>query len=220
MSWSGRPQRLMTWPMLLALLWAAACSRPAGLRTDEGSASADQHQVPFHDRNGGLPDNTQPGDTSPGQDSSPKSEVGLPFRDAQNLPAGTLLTVRLKHPVSAGNPGPNITFEAVIEEPVVIEGNTLVPSGATVTGRVESARVSNLKHNRGYVRLALDSIHIAGSDLPIRTSSLFARGNADETESEQSEAPAPVVSLEKGRRLTFRLAEPLYVASRGAQAGH
>ncbi len=111
-------------------------------------------------------------------DSGPKPETALPFHDPQNLPAGTLLTVRLKNPISAENPGANGTFEAVVDEPVVIEGNKLVPRGAIVAGRVESARASKLKRNRGYVRLALDSIHLAGANLPIQTSSLFVRGNA------------------------------------------
>ena len=216
MSRFRRPQGLTIWPMLLALVWAAGCARPAGLQSGDGAAHADQHQVPFHDGEG-TPVARQ-GDAPAAQDSSLNPEADLPFHDPQNLPAGTLLTVRLKNPISAENPGANGTFEAVVDEPVVIEGNKLVPRGATVAGRVESARASNLRRNRGYVRLALDSIHLAGVNLPIQTSSLFVRGNAGDThvpqgDVPQSEAPAAVIRLEKGRRLTFRLTEPAYVAA-------
>ena len=69
---------------------------------------------------------------------------------------------------------------------------------------VESARASKVKRNRGYVRLTLDSIDLAGKDLPIQTSSLFARGIAPETD-------PSAVTLEKGRRLTFRLAESVSI---------
>jgi hypothetical protein len=95
-----------------------------------------------------------------------------------------------------------------------------------VSGRVESARASKVKRNRGYVRLVLNSIHLAGMSLPIQTSSLFVRGNASDVQSgetthgettqgeaAQSEASAAVIRLEKGRRLTFRLTEPAYVAA-------
>jgi hypothetical protein len=145
-------------------------------------------------------------------------EAGLPFHDSQNLPAGTLLTVRLKHPISAQNPAANGTFEALVDEAVVIEGNRLVPRGAVVEGRVESARASDVRRNGGYVRLALDSLHLAGGSLPIRTSSLFVRGNAGSNPLPQGEIPsgapsASVVRIEKGRRLTFRLTEPAYVAA-------
>jgi hypothetical protein len=215
----------MIWPVLLALLWAAGCARPAGLQSNASAAPADQHQVPFHDRDGAP---SRPGGASATQDNGPNPESGLPFHDPQNLPAGTLLTVRLKDPISAENPGvrnpgTNGTFEAVIDEPVVVEGNNLVPRGVIVAGRVESAQASNLRRNRGYVRLALDSIHLSGANLPIQTSSLFVRGNAGDTsvlqghaqpaEAPQSPASAAVIRLEKGRRLTFRLTEPVYVAA-------
>ena len=211
----GMTIRLMLLGLLmsLVLLWTAACDRPAGLQSDAGATHADQHQVPFHDGAG-----SPPGGSQAAQDNRPDSETGLPFHAPQNLPAGTLLTVRLKYPISAENPGANATFETVIDEPVVIEGNRLVPRGTTVAGRVESARASSVKRNRGYVRLALDSIHLAGANLPIQTSSLFVRGNAGGTyspdgEVPQSQASAGTIRLEKGRRLTFRLTEPVYVAA-------
>jgi hypothetical protein len=145
-------------------------------------------------------------------------ETGLPFQDSQNLPAGTLLTVRLKNPITAENPDANLVFEAVVDESIVIEGNKLVPRGVTVSGRVESTRASNLKRDRGAVRLTLDSIHLAGATLPIQTSSLFVRGNASDahvspSEGPQSDDPPAAIRLEKGRRLTFRLSEPVYVAA-------
>jgi hypothetical protein len=213
-----RPRGLTIWPMLLALLWGAGCARPAGLQ-DEGSAHADQHQLPFHDEE--VTPVARP-DAAPAVPDNP--EAGLPFhhsqtfRNSQNLPAGTLLTVRLKHPISAENPAANATFEALVDEAVVVEGNRLVPRGAVVAGRVESARASDVRRNGGYVRLALDSLHLAGGNLPIRTSSLFVRGNAGGNPLPQGETPprdptATVVSIEKGRRLTFRLTESAYVAA-------
>ena len=216
MSRFRRPGGLTTWPLLLALLWAGGCERPAGPQSDAGATPADQHQVPFHDGEG-LPAD-HPGDPQTAQANGPNSATGLPFHDPQSLPAGTLLTVRLKYPISAENPGANGTFEAVIDEPVVIEGNRLVPRGTAVAGRIESARASSVKRNRGYVRLALDSIHLAGATLPIRTSSLFVRGNPGATPSPdgevtQNQANAAVMRLEKGRRLTFRLTDPVYVAA-------
>jgi len=208
-----RPRGLTIWPMLLALLWGLGCARPAGLQTDAGSAHADQHQLPFHDEEVAP---VAPPDASPAPPDSP--EAGLPFHDSQNLPAGTLLTVRLKHPISAQNPTANGTFEALVDEAVVVEGNRLVPRGAVVEGRVESARASDVRRNGGYVRLALDSLHLAGGNLPIRTSSLFVRGNAGGNRAPQGEIPpsgltATAIRIEKGRRLTFRLTEPAYVAA-------
>jgi hypothetical protein len=214
MSRFRRPHGLTIWPVLLALVWAAGCARPAGLRSDDASAHADPHTVPFHDGASAV----HPADNSALLGNPPNPETGVPFQDSKNLPAGTLLTVRLKNPISAENPDANLPFEAIVDEPVVIEGNKLVPRGVTVSGRVESTRASNVKRNRGSVRLTLDSIHLAKATLPIQTSSLFVRGNASDAhvppgEGPQGEDSPAVIRLEKGLRLTFRLSEPVYVAT-------
>jgi hypothetical protein len=237
MSRFRRPQGRTIWPMLMAmlivmsgLLWTAGCARP---QSNDSVVHADQ--PPFHDSEStasapqGSPAAQNAGPnlgSNSGSELGSNPDTGLPFQDPKNLPAGTLLTVRLKNSITAENPGANRTFEAVVDEPVVIEGNRLVPRGAVVSGRVESARASKVKRNRGYVRLVLNSIHLAGMSLPIQTSSLFVRGNASDVQSgetthgetsqgeaAQSEASAAVIRLEKGRRLTFRLTEPAYVAA-------
>jgi len=215
MSRFRRPYGLTIWPMLLALVWTAGCARPVGLQSDDAAAHADPHSVPFHE---GATAAAHPADTAAPPSNTLNPETGLPFQDSQNLPVGTLLTVRLKNIISAENPDANLAFEAVVDEPVVIEGNKLVPRGVTVSGRVESTRASNLKRNRGSVRLTLDSIHLAGATLPIQTSSLFVQGNAGDahvptSEGPQSDDSTAVIRLEKGRRLTFRLSEPVYVAA-------
>jgi len=199
----------LTVMLTIMLLLMPGCSRPAGI-SDSSSASADQHTVPFHD-NSGTSNQSRTDNLSPGHDNRPKVETGLPFRDLQSLPAGTLLTVRLKNPISSEDAGAGGVFEAVVDEPVVLDGSSLIPRGAGVAGRVESARVSTVQRNRGYVRLTLDSIDIAGKDLLVQTSSLFARGGPRE-----SSASVSAITLEKGRRLVFRLAEPVNLASQPA----
>jgi hypothetical protein len=204
MSGLHRPQGLI-WSLLLPLLWAG-CSRPAGLGSDSSSAQAGQHQVPFHD--GDSPEGSARTAQLSAQRDGSNSETDVPFRNGQSLPAGTLLTVRLRTSISS--PGASGTFEAVVDEPVVIEGSTLVPRGANVAGRVESARSSAMKRNRGFVRLTLDQMDIEGRDLPIRTSSLFTSGRADDPPVAGT-GGLTVVSVEKGRRLTFRLTEAVDV---------
>jgi len=218
MNWLRRFRGLTIGLVSLPLLWAAGCARPDSVKSE---AHTDPHPVPFQN---GQASPSRQGQAPVAQDNPVAT---LPFhdsqiQDAQNLPAGTLLTVRLKNPISAENPGVNGTFEAVVDDPVVIEGNKLVPRGATVAGRVESARVSNVKRDLGYVRLALDSIHVADVNLTIQTASLFVRGTAgDPRMASRTISPgtvppgeaAAVIRLEKGRRLTFRLTESAYVAA-------
>jgi len=207
-----RARNLAVWPVLFAML-PIACSRPG---TDR-AAQSDQHQVP-------LQDESTDGSSSLGvplaQGKNLKPESSPPFRDSAGLPAGTLLTVRLRTPISADSPGASGTFDAVVDEPVLVEGNTLLPRGASVAGRVESAQASALRRNRGYVRLTLDSIAVAGQELRVQTASLFVNGNTGETQPAAGDASSRVVRLESGRRLTFRLTEPVLIAGHPAMSNH
>ena len=194
--------------MLLALLGACACNEPTSVPGDESSAPTDQHQAPFHDQ---ASQSVTSGSAKllKASDQTARPEK-LPFQE-ENLPAGTLITVSLKSAVSAGNSIHN-TFEAVVDEPVAIRGNTLIERGATVSGRVQSVRTSNIKPDRGYICLALSSIHVGGIDMAVQTADLYAR------QSQMNGKSSSVLRLAKGRRLTFRLTEPAYVSSQRAES--
>lgn len=211
-SFMARRRRFDLWPLLavcIALLATWGCSRPVSVPTDQSTARTPQ---PFQDEDTGTKADSA-GSGEPAKDSGPPAQNNLPFHDSQNLPAGTLVTVRLKTPVYANGSNPHASFEATVVEPVVVEGNTLIPTGASVAGRVESARTSKVQPNRGYVSLALQSVQLGGLSFPVRTANLFAR-----------EAPlsdgASMIHLEKGRRLTFRLTEAAYTSNQRAQLRH
>ena len=194
--------------MLLALLGVCGCNGPANVPGDESSAPTNQHQAPFHDATSSSVASS-PARLLNASDQTAKPDK-LPFQD-ENLPAGTLLTVSLKNTISAGSTMHN-TFEGVVDEPVAMAGNTLIPRGTSVSGRIQSIRTSKVEPDRGYICLALASIHVGGIDVPVQTADLYAR---------QSPTPgksSAVIRLAKGRRLTFRLTEPAYVSSARAQS--
>jgi hypothetical protein len=204
-----RPKGRAVWLLAFATL-AVSCSRPAGPSPEAAQTDADQ--VPFQNAANTSASPTPallPVDPNKGLNG----ESSLPFRDSHDLPAGTLVTVRLKEPISSDYPGESLTFGAVVDEPVLVEGATLLPRGASVAGRVESARTSQVKRNRGYIRLTLDAIDFGGRQLPVQTSSLFVHGNAAHAPTSEGESTSQVIHLESGRRLTFRLTEPVSVTS-------
>src|SRR5579864_244829 len=127
--------RALIWPIVIALLCTIACSRPAGV---PAAGASEPPQAPF---GGDSAASDGRSETPTSQPSAPPSNT-LPFHDGQNLPAGTLLTVRLKGPVIAGSTMTQVSFEAVVDEPVVVDGNIMIPRGTTVAGRIESARIS------------------------------------------------------------------------------
>ena len=183
--------------ILLILLLSFGCSRPTPDVPSEGATQTSR--TPFQSQGTSAAD-AGPQGFSPGDGPG----TGPPFQNSPVLPAGALLTVRLKGPLIAES-GSKESFEAALDEPVVVEGNTLIPRDAVVSGRVESARASKERPDRDYVRLSLDSVQVDGSAVPIETASLFAR------QLPSSEAEAATIRLEKGRRLTFRLREPIFL---------
>ena len=99
-----------------------------------------------------------------------------PVPDTLTVPAGTVINVRLQSSVSSATAAPGETFDAVLDEPLIVQGQTVAPRGAAVTGRVTEAKASGHLHDSGYIRLTLASVTINGKAVPVDTSSIFAKG--------------------------------------------
>jgi hypothetical protein len=191
---------------VLALL-LSACSRPVAWKA--GDVSSGHRQAPFR----AAADSGNPKAETPAkadQESGQKGDSDLPFRDKLDLPAGTLLTVRLSDPITAENPASIAPFQASVDEPVQVKGDAISLRGAIVEGQVETVRPSQVKPNSGYVRLTLTDIHLDGRDVTLQTASLFVPGNPQNPKSKNGDA---AVRLDRGRRLTFRLIEPLVLST-------
>ncbi len=98
--------------------------------------------------------------------------------DSVTVPAGTAVSVRLQSTLSSASNRAGDHFAATLDEPIVVDGRTIAPRGAAVSGRVVAARPSGRLHNSGYLRLALTSIVIEGKPVPIQSSSIFSSGGA------------------------------------------
>jgi hypothetical protein len=195
-------------PLLLSLC-CFSCARPVG---NEDATKSGQ-PVPFRDVLESAPQTTFPGSALAVPNDGSGSARGVPFH-SQTLPAGTLLSVRLSEEVSTDGRGQGSTFTANLDEPIVIDGRTVLASGANVVGRVESAQASSPSDRRGYLCMTLNSIEVGGRDLSLSTSTLFAKAMAGERSGRVRDKSA--VQLERGRHLTFRLSEPLSLSAQVA----
>ena len=74
------------------------------------------------------------------------SVQSVPVRRTQ-LATGTAIKMRLETAISGKRAKPNRTFSANVTEPVLLDGETIIPAGATVSGRV--ARVVNPRRIQG-----------------------------------------------------------------------
>ncbi|MBZ5531297.1 MAG: hypothetical protein LAO20_07695 [Acidobacteriia bacterium] len=112
-----------------------------------------------------------------GADAS--SSQQLPFTGNKPLvvPANSTIYIRLQEPISSATAREGQTFNAVLDQPLVVDNQTIAPEGAGVTGTVLAVRESGRLHNAGYLRITLTSITLNGKPTPLQTNSVFMGGD-------------------------------------------
>ncbi len=153
-------------PVLLAIVLAVGCSKAP-------SANADN-------ADNGSGNSSDIGNTAGGDSGSSSSAMPSHYLAPAKLviPAGTPLTVRLQSEVSSASAQSGDTFDAVLDEPVVVKGETMIPRGANVTGRVVAANKGGRLHKPAYLRITLASVHMHGKNVPVDTSSISLAGKS------------------------------------------
>jgi hypothetical protein len=92
------------------------------------------------------------------------------------VPEGTALHVRLDNALSTNQNRPGDQFTATVSDPVVLNGKTVIPEGATATGRVEDVHESGRLEGIARIRLNLTSVEVAGKSYNIETTDAARRG--------------------------------------------
>jgi hypothetical protein len=112
--------------------------------------------------------------------STDASSQRPPFTENQPLtvPAGTEIYVRLQQPLSSATAQAGQSFSAVLDQPLMVDNQTVAGPGAAVTGKVIVVRDSGHLHNAGYLRVSLVSITLNGKALPLMTNSVFVGGGS------------------------------------------
>lgn len=182
--------------VLLTIGLATGCSHQEPLQA-AGNTTSESQQLPFGAGKNGL---------SPVRGLAPS-----------NVPVGTELTIRLQTALSSATARAGDSFQAVLDDPLVVDGQTIVPAGAAITGRVvASAKSSSRAQDFGYLRLTITTIEIGGTPMTVHTSSIFARGTHGQhgvivingTGAAYGTGTKDV-GFAADRRLSFRLAQPL-----------
>jgi len=151
--------------LTLALGLAVGCEKQTGVPGDNSATSStadDPQKLPFDHE-------AQSSGISPSQSLVPA---------VAKLPAGTPITIRLESAVSSASARSGDRFPGVLDEPLVVEGQTVAPRGAAVTGCVLAAKSSGRLHDPGYLRIALVSLDVGGKPVAIETSSIFAKAGS------------------------------------------
>jgi len=111
---------------------------------------------------------SQPTILRPDDDAAPPS----PPRASVELPAGTNLVVRMIDGVDSEVNRVGQTFAASMDEPVILNGETVVPRGADVVVKLVNSQQSGKLTGRAELTLDLMSVKVDGRMVDINTQSV------------------------------------------------
>ncbi|MBI4166793.1 MAG: hypothetical protein HY508_13790 [Acidobacteria bacterium] len=92
------------------------------------------------------------------------------------VPAGTEIQVRLNESIATNRDTAGDSFQAVVAEPVMIDGKTVIPKGAPASGQIVSIRESGRLSGVARMRLMLKSVEVDGKEYELHTSDYSGHG--------------------------------------------
>jgi hypothetical protein len=159
------PKCISGFGLAALLLAAAGCSKQIATPASAALKNNDQGAVaaPFANKDAEKVE-------------QPKSASSSLVPQEVVIPSGTAITVRLQNAVSSATSRPGDQFEATLDQPITVDGQTVAPEGTHVIGRVVAARRSGRLTHPGYLRIALSSVDVNGKAIPIQSSSVMVAG--------------------------------------------
>ena len=95
------------------------------------------------------------------------------------VPAGTQLIIRLDNPLDSEHNQIGDTFHGSLSDAIVLDGETVVPSGAEVTGRVADVKSAGRFAGNSVLTLELTSLSVNGQTYNIQTNRWSRAGNGE-----------------------------------------
>lgn len=106
---------------------------------------------------------------APQQAESKPSPAPAPLPE---VPEGTVLSIRMSQTINVKHAEAGQSFTGTIVNPIMVEGNTVIPSGATAEGMVVQAHKRGHFKGASYLQLTLTGLNIHGQHYRIDTSSV------------------------------------------------
>jgi hypothetical protein len=149
-------------------LAAITCTRqtPGNPSSDQAQQSSSESTPPKP-----TPAPTAAEEANPATQAPPVAEkpAAKPAPAPLVVPTGTTISIRTTDAISAKTSQAGQTFQAVVAQPVVSQGRTVIPSGSSVTGTIVQAKQGGKIKGESNLALQLSSILVHGVSYPIST---------------------------------------------------
>lgn len=94
------------------------------------------------------------------------------------IPAGTRVSVRMIDSIDSTTNRAGDRFQASLQEPLIADGNIIVPKGADVYGRLAESKESGKFSGRSQLQLELTGIVVNGQTVPVVTGEYEVTGKS------------------------------------------
>jgi hypothetical protein len=98
---------------------------------------------------------------------------------ASIVPAGTVLNVRTTQPLTADSARPGMTVTGIVDDPVAVDGQIVIPRGAIATLEVVNVERSSNMKGRDRITLKVHSIQTEVGTYPVATSHVELKGSSE-----------------------------------------
>ena len=148
------------------LLGLAACSK----KPETADNQQQQPPATAPDNSANAPATTQspantPAPTQQAQTQAPAAPAETPAPPPPKpkiVPAGTVIRVRLNDAIGSKTAQAGQTFTASVMDPIVVDGRTLIPAGATVAGEVTDAKSAGRFKGAAELAITIRSVRVGG----------------------------------------------------------
>jgi hypothetical protein len=158
----------------LALVGCKQGSNQAATQPSSGSASqtTQNPQQPAPDQSSAQSSTatSQPG--APTSQQAQAASQAPPPPAVVDLPAGTRLRIRLDQDLGSKISNAGDSFTATVDDPVVINGETVIAKGARADGTVIDAKPLGRFKGGAELAIKLDRVHTKWGSYPVSTSSI------------------------------------------------
>jgi hypothetical protein len=98
---------------------------------------------------------------------------------ASIVPAGTVLNVRTTQPLAADSSQPGMTLTGVVDDPIAVNGQVVIPRGAIATLEVVHVERSSNMKGRDRITLKVHSIRTQSGTYPVASSQVELKGSSE-----------------------------------------
>ena len=127
--------------------------------------------------------------SSGGWSTRPSTSASAPYPTSTStgvtIPSGTTITVRMIDPVDSSVNQTGETFRASLDEPIVVNGQTIAARGANVTTKLVDVQEAGRVSGRSELALVLYDVTINGRKYEVTTEEVSQQGSSRGTQSAQ-----------------------------------